>query len=92
MKTAVVWIKDGFFYFDVTLPQLHLRSKMSDRAKRLVSVKEYDASCGYLVADVEYEGIGIEEEYFDIKDSLDTMGLDSNEIFSAVDSVVIGGN
>ena len=65
----------------------HIRFRTPKRLKRYMEVKEWDN--GYLVVMVDYDGLGVTEEYIDLLPILENLYINPETFLKSIKSVKI---
>lgn len=65
------------------------RFRTSKRLLNYVRVKEWDASCGYIVVDCLHDKLGVVEDYIDLLPMLEHLYFDAEEFLKPIRRVEV---
>lgn len=84
---AFISLKDNYFIFEVPTKDLCVRYYISSALEKLLKIKSYDD--GYLEIDCKFSFNPCLEEYFDIKATMEELGLENIGILKEIKEVSI---
>lgn len=87
---AFVSLKDNHFIFEIPAKNLCVRYYVSPTLEKLLKIKYYED--GYLEIDCQFSFNPCLEEYFDVKATMEELGLDNIDILKEVNEVLIRQN
>lgn len=82
-----LWLESPFIHLDIDEINFHLFFRVADKMDKIIRIKEQDH--GYLVIDANFKGIGIEEDYIDIRSILHELNISPKNTINLMKKVVL---